>query len=182
MKRIGTTVLVTFAVLSFLVPAVGRAQDHYTYTVSALGGVGGSLGEDGAGVDNPSFGLGLSLLREDRVHVSLRLMQIDFKEEDLIGNLSDASLSYVVAGGEYRSLESYFESGFFVGLGGYDLEGVDSFGITESETGVGLVVGVTGEFEVNRRFGFLVEILGHLTSLAGNSTFVTGNAGIAVHF
>jgi hypothetical protein len=182
LKRISTLVLIVFAVLSCFSPTAGWAQDHYTYTVSVMGGLGGSMGDDDAGLGNQSLGLGLSLLREDRVHVGLRFAQIEFDAEDRIGDLSDASLNYVVAGGEYRFLESFYESGLFIGLGAYELEGTDFLGGRDSETGAGIALGVTGEFEINRRVGFLVEFLGHVTGLESNTAFATGQAGIAVHF
>lgn len=177
----------TFAIsaallLGVLVPSPGAAQDHYTYTISALGGFGGSLGDDDAGLGNRTLGLGLSLLREDRVHIGLRLVEIEFDEGVMLGRLTDASLRYLTAGGEYRFLESYYESGLFIGVGLYDLEGFDAEAQLDSESGVGIVLGVTGEFEINRRFGFVVEFMGHLTSMEDSNVFASGHAGIAVHF
>ena len=75
------------------------------------------------------------------------------------------SLRFVVAGGEYRFLESFYESGLFIGLGAYELEGTNLVGASDSESGAGLVLGATGEFEINRRVGFLIELLGDTTIL-----------------
>ena len=182
MKSISRLVLILAAVLSFLAPTTVSAQDHYTYTLSGLAGFGGSLDADDSGLGNQSFGLGLSLLREDRVHIGLRLVELDFDAQDEIGSLRDVSLQYLTAGGEYRFLESFYESGLFLGLGLYELEGLDSDGLRQSETSVGLVLGVTGEFEINRRFGFLLEFMGHVTNLDDSNLFATGHAGIAAHF
>jgi len=181
-SRIATLVLAAFVTLGLVLPVTVHAQDHYTYTVSALGGLGGSFGDDEGGFDNTSFSLGLSLLREDRVHVGVRLGQIEFASDDRVAGLADASLSYLVAGGEYRFVEDYYESGLFLGLGAYELEGDTLLGVQDSETEVGFVLGVTGEFEINRRLGFLVEVLGHVTSMQGNTAFGTGQVGLAVHF
>jgi hypothetical protein len=182
LKRISRLVLIVVMVLPVVAPAASLAQDHYTYTLSGLGGLGGSVDADDASLGNQSFGLGLSLLREDRVHIGLRLVQVDFDSQDQVGNWHDVSLEYLTAGGEYRFLESFYESGLFMGLGVYELEGRDADGLQQSETSVGFVLGVTGEFEINRRFGFLVEFMGHVTDLEESNIFATGHAGLAVHF
>jgi hypothetical protein len=182
LKRINRLVLVVVTFSLALVPAMTSAQDHYTYTLSGMAGIGGSLDADDSNLGNQSFGLGLSLLREDRVHIGMRVAQVEFNSEDLIGDFHDATLQYLTAGGEYRFLESFYESGLFIGLGLYELEGLDADGLQQSETNVGFVIGVTGEFEINRRFGFLVEFMGHVTELDNASLFATGHAGFAVHF
>ncbi len=182
MKRISWLVPIVVVVLWTLAPVAVMAQDHYTYTLSGLGGFGGSLDADDSGLGNQSLGLGLSLLREDRVHIGLRLVELDFDAQEEIGSLRDVSLQYLTAGGEYRFLESFYESGLFLGLGLYEIEGLDAEGLRQSETSVGLVIGVTGEFEINRRFGFLLEFMGHVTNLEDSNLFATGHAGIAAHF
>jgi hypothetical protein len=182
LKRIIWLVLVVVTTFSTLGPVAAVAQDHYTYTLSGLVGMGGSVDAEDASLGNQSFGLGLSLLREDRVHIGLRLVQTEFDAQDLIGNYRDASLRYLTAGGEYRFLESFYESGLFLGLGVYELEGIDDQGLDQSETSVGFVLGVTGEFEINRRFGFLIEFMGHVTDIQDSNLFATGHAGLAVHF
>ena len=60
--------------------------------------------------------------------------------------------------------------------------GIDAEGLDQSETSVGFVLGVTGEFEINRRFGFLIEFMGHVTEIENSNLFATGHAGLAVHF
>jgi hypothetical protein len=182
LKRTGSLILVFLVVPVLLGPAAARAQDPYTYTLSALGGLGGAVEDSEGGVGNTSFSLGLSLLREDRVHIGARLGQIDFDAGNTVGELDNATLSYLLAGADYRFLESFYESGLFFGLGAYELEGDDLLAEPESESGVGFVLGVTGEFEINRRFGFIVEILGHVTTLEQSGSFVTGQVGLAAHF
>lgn len=182
MKRISRQILVLAAVLAIVGPTMVTAQDHYTYTVSAVGGLGGSVDADEASLDNQSFGLGLSLLREDRVHIGLRVAEVDFDADNQIAGLSGASLRYLTGGGEYRFLESFYESGLFMGLGLYELEGIDAAGVQQSETSVGVVLGVTGEFEINRRFGVLLEFMGHVTNLDAAGIFATGHVGVAAHF
>ena len=182
MQRIIRLVFIAITALAILAPAAVLAQDHYTYTLSVLGGFGGSVDAEDTSLGNQSFGLGFSLLREDRVHIGLRVAQIDFSAEDLVGVYSDPSLRFLTAGGEYRFLESFYESGLFLGLGVYELDGLDASGIRDSETSVGFVLGVTGEFEINRRVGFLIEFMGHATELEGANIFATGHAGVAVHF
>lgn len=174
-------VLSVFAAVLAL-PVAAGAQDHYTYTISLLGGVGGAIDEDGAGLDNQALELGLSLLREDQVHVAARLGEIDFDASDAVGGAGDATLRYVVAGGEYRFLESFYESGIFAGLGFYELEGSALPGGEQSDSSVGLALGLTGEFEINRRVGVLVEFTGHVTDLEGAQIFGTGLIGLTAHF
>jgi hypothetical protein len=176
------SVTVAAGLVVFLFPVVALSQeDHYTFTVSALGGVGGSLDED-AGYGNQSFQLGLAVLREDLVHVGLRLNRTEFDADDRLNTIYDATLTYLTLGAEYRYVESFYDSGLYAGIGAYKLEGTEITGHDQSETAIGLALGVTGDFPINNKFAVLVEISGHITDLENSGNFALAHIGIAYHF
>jgi hypothetical protein len=162
-------------------PAGAGAQELYHFPASALGGFGGSLDADrGDGLGNPSFQLGLSMVTEARTHVGLRIGQIGFDEP--LESIDDADLTYLTLGGEYRFDRSYYQSGVYLGLGGYRLEGTRPDGSDADDTVLGMVLGLTGEFEINPNFGVLVEFSGHWADLEDTKAFAQGLGGIAFHF
>jgi hypothetical protein len=110
LNRMMKSVTVAAGLVVFLFPVVALSQeDHYTFTVSALGGVGGSLDEE-TGFGNQSFQLGLAVLREDLVHVGLRLNRTEFDAGDRLNTMHDATLTYLTLGAEYRYVESFYLS------------------------------------------------------------------------
>ena len=160
-------------------PAAG-AQELYTYTIGALGGVGGSLDvEPGDDLGNTGFQLNLTLVTEPRTHVGFRLGRLDLDTGEGFGTFTAPEFTYVTLGGEYRFRQSYYESGLYVALGGYRLEEPDA---DREETEVGLALGVTGEFQINRRLGVLVELSGHWANFEEAQVFAMGHVGLAVHF
>lgn len=180
-QRIAVLV-VTLVLSSFLPAAPAEAQELYNYTVTAMFGLGGAPDSDtDDSLSQGSFQLGASLVAEPRTHLALRLGQISFDDEPQ-GGLFDADLTYATVAGEYRFRETFYDSGIYLGLGGYQLDGIDVFGNDDDETAVGLVLGLTGEFEINRRFGVQVELSGHYTDLEAIDFLVLGHLGLAVHF
>jgi hypothetical protein len=169
-------------IAALLLPGAARAQELYTFTAGLMGGVGGSFDADpGDRLDNTGFQLSFSMVTEPRTHVGFRFGQLALDSEDRFGSLTDAELTYVTAAGEYRFPQTYSESGIYLGLGGYRLEG-DRNGKDERDTGVGLVLGVTGEFKVTPWLGVLVELSGHYADLDEAQFFGMGHAGVALHF
>lgn len=165
-----------------LLPGAARAQELYTFTAGLLGGIGGSFDvEPGDDLGNTGFQLNLTMVTEPRTHVGFRLGQLSLDSEDRFGSLSEAELSYVTVAGEYRFPQGYYESGLYIGLGGYRLEGSRG-GRDEQDTAVGLNLGVTGEFEVTQWLGVLVELSGHYADLDDAQFFGMGHAGLAIHF
>ncbi|HWM94551.1 MAG TPA: hypothetical protein VN493_27600 [Thermoanaerobaculia bacterium] len=165
-----------------LLPGAARAQELYTFSAGLLGGIGGSVdAEPGDDLGNTGFQLNLTMVTEPRTHVGFRLGQLGLDSEDFFGSLSDAELSYVTVAGEYRFPQSYYESGLYIGLGGYRLEG-NRFGGDETDTAVGLTLGVTGEFRVTQWLGVLVELSGHYADLDEAQFFGMGHGGISIHF
>jgi hypothetical protein len=167
--------------LPLLLPRAGHAVESYTFTVGLLGGVGGSHDVDpGDGFGNRALQASFSLVREPGVHLGLRLGRLSMDDERF-GSFFDAEVEYATIAGEYRAREDFYESGLFLGLGAYRLQGTRSGGDDE-ETAVGATVGVSGEFAVSRRLSLLVELSGHWVDFDEAQLFGTGLAGIAVHF
>ncbi len=171
-----------------LAPRPAVAED-FTYTILLEGGVGGPVNEepgDSTGFET-GFQLGFSVVAADGVHVGGRVGRIEYEPGDVLGPFIEPTLDYFTVGGDYRFSDRFYQSGVFLGLGYYRLEGdvlTDISGTTTEldETGVGLAVGVTGEFELAPKVGFQIEIIGHITDLDANDLFATAHAGFAFHF
>ncbi len=169
------------AALLFL-PGAARAQELYTFTAGLLGGVGGSLDADpGGDLGNTGFQVNLTMVTEPRTHVGFRLGRLGLDSEDFFGSLSDAEMSYATISGEYRFPQGYYESGIYLGLGAYRLEGSRG-GRDEEETAPGLALGVNGEFRVTNWLGVLIELSGHYADFDEAQVFGMGHAGVAIHF
>lgn len=169
--------LVTAALLAL--PAVGAAQEDYSFSVSLLAGAGGSLDEGGFG--NTSFQLGFSALTDRRVHVCVRVGALDFGSGEL-DTLSDASLNYLNVAGEYRATEGFYESALYLGLGAYDLDGTRLDGSTLGDTSIGFVLGVLGDFEINRDWVLRLEGALHYADVEQLQAHLTAQAGVAYRF
>lgn len=160
------------------------AQERYTFTLGALGGLGGSIDADpGDSLSNTSFQLNAGLIIEPETHLVVRAGHLNLDDDAVFESLTDAGLDYVNIAGEYRFDHAFYESGVYFGLGGYRLDG-NSLGLGESEsdTSFGVVLGLTGDFELTQRLSFVVEFAGHWANLDEAQTFVTGHAGLAFHF
>lgn len=181
-SRLGRGILAAVFALLILLPGAARAQEMYTFTAGVLGGIGGSpdveLGDD---LSNTGFQINLDMVTEPRTHVAIRLGQLGLDADEQFGSLTDADLSYVTLAGEYRFPHSFYESGLYVGLGGYRLEGSRGFR-DEEDTSIGGVVGITGEFAVTRWLGVLVELSGHYVDFDEAQIFGMAHGGIAIHF
>lgn len=168
---------------ALLAPGAAGAQETYTFTVGAFGGLGGSLDADpGDELDNTGFQLDLGMVIQPANHLVLRLGSLDLDSAERFEDLTAAELTYATIGGEYRYRHSYYDSGIYLALGGYRLEGDDAAGRAEDETAIGLALGVTGEFPITRWLGFQVELSGHYADFDRASLFAMGHAGVVVHF
>jgi hypothetical protein len=167
----------------FLLPAVAGAQELYTYTVGVFGGLGGSLDADpGDSVTNTGYQVNLGLVTQARTHLVLRTGRLALDEDELFGSLRDAELIYATIGGEYRSRQDVYESGMYIALGGYRLEGTTAAGSDSRETSLGLTIGVTGELPIRRWLGLQAEISGHYIDFDESQIFAMGHAGLTFHF
>lgn len=184
-RRPRIVVVTSFLVVGLavlLVAPTASAQELYSFSASAMAGIGGSIDADpGDGIEHSTFQLGAAILTEPQTFVGLRYGQIGFDDEP-VGALFDADLSYLTLSGEYKFDESFYEAGIYIGLGGYRLEGTRAGGDSDDETAVGLSLGATGEFPINRRLGVLVELSGHYTDLEETQFFAMGHAGLVFHF
>jgi hypothetical protein len=163
-------------------PAV-RAQDGYTMAVTLLGGVGGANdAEPGSGFGNPAYQVGFSLVTEPQTAVGVRLGRLDLSNEDRFGALSDAQIDYAQVGGEYHFHEGYYESGIYLGLGGYRLRGDRANGDQASETALGGELGLLGDFSLTRNLAIRVEVSGHYVLFDDAHLFAMAQAGLAVRF
>jgi hypothetical protein len=165
-----------------LAPAFAGAQELYTYTVGALGGFGGSPDVDsGDGFDNTGLQLNLGMVTERNTLVGVRLGRLQLDSDESFGSFQDAELSYVTVGGEYRFQQTYYDSGVYIALGGYRLDGTRG-GEDDQETSAGLSIGLTGEFKVNRWLGVLVELSGHYVDFDEEQLFGMAHGGLTFHF
>jgi hypothetical protein len=166
-----------------LLPGAAGAQELYTYTVGVFGGLGGSFDVDpGDGFTNTGYQVNLGMVTEPRTHLVLRSGRLTLDEDELFGSLRDAELTYATIGGEYRARQDYYESGIYLALGGYRLEGTQRSGRDSRETSWGLAGGVTGELPIKRWLGVQVEISGHYIDSDEAQFFAMGHAGVAIHF
>lgn len=185
--KLNQRVLVRFlAVLSLGIAAAGaaEAQERYTFTVGVLGGLGGSLDADpGDSLSNTSYQLTAALITEPKTHLVLRVGHLNLDDDAVFESLTDAGLDYLSIAGEYRYDHAFYESGIYFGLGGYRLDGNPVGGGDSScDTSFGVVLGLTGDFELTRHLSFVIDLAGHWANLDDAQTFVTGQAGIAFHF
>lgn len=171
------------AICLALLPGTAQAQDIYTYTVGVYGGIGGSFDADpDPGLSRPTYQLSFSMLTEARTLFGIRVGQLDFGNHESLGRLFDSDLTYVTLAGEYRLRRPLYDSGLFLGLGGYRLEGTRIDGRSSDETALGVTFGVTGDFPINQRFSILVELSGHYADFDDAQFFGLGHVGFAVHF
>lgn len=174
--------LALLACLLLAFPAAGRAQELYTYSLGLLGTMGGSPdAEPGNSLTNTGFQLNALMVTEPRTLVGFRAGKLALDDDGLFNDLTDAELTYATIGGEYRAKQTYFESGLFVGIGGYRLEGNSLLG-SEKNSSWGVNVGFTSEFFITRRVGVLLELSGHYADFDDVQFFVMGHGGIAIHF
>lgn len=185
LRSIARAALQILVVGALLAAPAARAQELYTFTVGALGGLGGSLDADpGDDLGNSGLQLNLGLVTDPKTHLTLRLGRLDLDADESFGTLVGAELDYATIAGEYRYTHSFYESGVYFGLGGYrlsgELPGLPAAG--EEETGFGAALGLTGEFGLTRRLGLLIEISGHWADLEQAQVFLMGHVGLAFHF
>lgn len=177
--------VLTLAVLGTMAVATPvAAQELYTYTLGAFGGLGGSLDADpGDDLDGSGLQVGFSLVTQPGTRIALRAGELGLADGGQFESLFDAELSYVTLAGEYRFQESYYAPWAYIGLGAYRVEGVDTAIHGDSDdTSIGLVIGLVGEFNLTRRLDFVVEVSGHYADFDEASIFAMGHAGLALHF
>jgi hypothetical protein len=156
------------------------AQGRYNLMLTATGGVGGSIDEDAAGFGNSAFQLGLLTELNEHSLLALRVGRLSFGTSDTLGSLADPSVDYATVGGEYRYDEGAYTSGLFLGLGAYRLSGLVG-GSREDETAIGVNLGASGIFDINRRVSVVAEISAHLLNADFAEILVLALGGVAIH-
>ena len=177
MKR--TLLISTLSLLGLLLcSGMATAQDKYNFSAALSAGFGGPLDADepDPGVGNGSFQGLFSWITQPRTRVGVRIGQIDMGDE-LLGNIFDPEMLYATISGEYRFQESTYQSGVFLGLGIYSLDGAN-----DDDSSLGLTIGFTGDFPVADRWSILAELAGHYADLEGAQAFGTLHVGVSYHF
>jgi len=172
-----------------LVPAAAAIAQPYSYSISGLVGVGGSLDETDAGFGKPSWLVTFTSDIADKTYFAARLGGIHWSSEDQVGDTIGPSLLYVTLAGEYRETRASFSGGFvepgvYIGLGFYSLDGNDEEGAGVSESAPGLVVGLTGDIALNskRNLAMRIEISGHYAALDSAQLFGMVHLGLSYRF
>ena len=170
--------------LALAAAPAASAIEPYLFTVSGMLGFGGSQDADpGDGFGNAAYQAGFSFVTETRTRVALRLGGMELGDGGDFGGLRDAGLSYATVSGEYRFPESYYDTWISFGLGAYKLDGDRRFaGADDSETAIGLSIGLNGEFRIVRDLDFVVEVSGHYADFEDAQLFGNALAGVAWHF
>ena len=171
------------------------AQTTSRYTAGAMFGFGATTGSGPSGStiddaylvdDRFDFGYQLFFGMEVRrgVMFATRFGQMDVQIASpnrlaLFGSPVDSELTYLTLAGEYRLPAGSYQSGLFLGAGYYSVDGQDVF---DDDSGLGLTVGVDGDFRINDRWSILVEFSGHYADLDYAQFFIMGHAGIGFRF
>lgn len=160
------------------------------FTVTALGGFGGSIDESETGYDNSSLQLGFSVVTQRSVRVGVRIGTIGTM--DRAADIGELDLTYASIAGEYLYGEAGFVSAFYAGIGVYRLEGnriigggsvgPPILGDSVTTTTVGLTGGVNGEFDITDKFVFVVELGLHGLTQGEARAFANGLIGIGYKF
>lgn len=175
------TVAATLVIAALALASPAAAADSHALTLGAYLGVGGSPDTVDSSFSQSTYQLGLGFVTDLKTQVWVRYGHIDFGGKRF-DDLENADLSYVTVGGEYRFTESFYQSGVYLGLGYYDLSGRSISGAGSGGSGFGVALGITGEFDISRRWSVLVDLGGHVVNLDQASVFMTGQVGIGLHF
>lgn len=163
------------------VPGAAAGIEPTTWSLVAMGGLGGSSdATPDPGYGNTALQLRGSLTGDGGSRLFVRVGAVEFGEE-AIGAFSEADLQWVTVGGEYRFPSGWFESGLFLGLGGYRLEG-DRLGVDDDQASWGVTLGSTAEWRLSRHWSFDLELAGHWADLDDAQIFLVGLAGVGFHF
>ena len=193
-RFLGSSILIALVLLGL--PGDASAQTTSRYTAGVMLGFGGATGSgpDGSGgpgdvyVVDDSFDLGYQLLfnmetRKD-ILFGVRFGQMDVELASptllsIFGAPLDTELTYATLAGEYRLSAGSYQSGLFLGVGYYSIDGQGTF---DDDSGLGLTGGTTGEFRINDHWSVMLELSGHYGDLDYAQFFIMGHVGLAFHF
>ncbi len=168
-------------VLALGLTSSGVAQEPYLFRVGLTGGAGAALDAD----RNSSFQAGaiqvaLGMVTNERTQVTLRLGRIEFDRD--VEGFSDARLDYGLIGGEYRFSQSYYDFGITLGLGGYQLQGLE-LGEKAKASGIGIGLGLLGDFDLSQHLALTAEASVHYAFFDRSPRiYSAAMAGVAIRF
>jgi hypothetical protein len=183
--RLKTLMLLSAVALG--VPAVPLAaaeqQESYTFTLGLLGGIGGALdAEPDPGLSQRSWALSAGMVSAPRTLVMVRAGRLSIEGEPAFDRYSQADLEYVNISGEYRFAQPTYDYGTYLGIGYYKLHGDLLAGGDAQASDLGIVLGITGDFDITRYLSVIGEVSGHYVFFDDVSIFAMANLGLAVHF
>lgn len=180
-KRIGAgRIALAVAALSVALAGPTAAQVRI-FSIGLSGGVAGSFDEDEGGFSNSTFQARFAMETTERNNLAVRLGRMDFSGASL-SQAFDVTIDYLTISGEYLFTEASYESGFFLGLGYYDLSGDRLAGDRADETSVGLQFGAVGEFRVSDRWFIFADAAFHYAALDAAQLFGDLQIGVGFRF
>ncbi len=178
------------AALSLLIAGLAAAApaaaqtESYTFTLGLTAGLGGSpdAKDPEPGLGEPVVQLMAGMVTGERTLLVVRAGRLDLEGDTGFGRFSKANLEYVNVAGEYHFPQSFYVYGVYLGVGYYRLAGDLWTGGSDREQDVGLVLGMTGDFDITRHFSVIAEISGHYAFLDEANLYTMASAGLAFHF
>ncbi len=171
---------IVLAALAALLAVPASAQVRI-FSVGVSGGVAGSFDEDEGGFSNSAFQARFAVETTERRNIAVRLGRMDFADGSL-SQAVDPTIDYLTISGEYLFTEGSYESGFFLGLGYYDLAGTSLAAGSADESSIGLQFGAVGEFDVAERWFIFVDAAFHYASLDAAQLFGDLQIGLGFRF
>lgn len=163
--------------------AAAEQQESYTFTLGLLGGVGGALDADpDPGLGQTSWALAAGMVTAPRTLVVVRAGRLAIEGDPAFERFAQADLEYINIAGEYRFAQPTYDFGTYLGLGYYRMNGELLAGGESSESDLGIVLGLTGDFDITRYLSVIGEVSGHYVFLDDASIYAMANIGLAVHF
>lgn len=176
MQRPVTLLLVFLAALA----GPASAIEPTTWTVTLSGALGGTEdAEPSPGYGMNGFQIGFAMATDPGGRLGVRYGQLGL--DDPTGSWDQADMDWVTMGGEYWFGGDWFDSGIFLALGGYRLDGLQQ-GVVADETTWGLSMGTTAEWRLSKNFSVNGELSGHWADFSDAQIFVLGTLGVGVHF
>lgn len=180
-NRIGPwSAAVVLVVLSTGLAVPAAAQVHI-FSIGLSGGVAGSFDEDEGGFSNTTFQARFAMETTEHNNIAVRIGRMDF-EDNSLSQAVDPTIDYLSISGEYLFTEASYESGFFMGLGYYDLSGSRLDGSRADETGIGLQFGAVGEFRLAERWFVFADASFHYVSIDAAQLFGGLQLGVGFRF
>lgn len=185
MRLKSSLLLSAFLLIGVSAPlAAAEQQEGYTFTLGLLGGVGGPLDADpDPGLGQTNWMLSAGMVTAPRTLVVVRAGRMAIEGDPAFERFAQADLEYIHIAGEYRFAQPTYDYGTYVGLGYYQMNGELLLGGgATSESDLGIVIGLTGDFDVTRYLSVVGEVSAHYAFFDDASIFAMANIGLAVHF